>query len=626
MAKITFLGAGSTIFVKNVLGDCLLSEALRDAHIALYDIDGTRLDETRRMMEVLNANINAGRARFSVHAGPAQRREALRDADYVVNAVQVGGYEPSTVIDFEVPKRHGLRQTIGDTLGIGGIFRALRTIPVMLDFARDMEKVCPDAWFLNYTNPMAMLTMAMLRGSSIRTVGLCHSVQGCATGLIDHLGLRERIRDLQWKIAGINHQAWLLEITDGGRDLYPLIKSRAQAVLRECRTPGAWKSHDLVRYHLMLNVGYYVTESSEHNAEYLPYYIKAGFPELIEAFNIPLDEYPRRCIAQMKRWKSQARELLNDPRLSHQRSHEYGASIMEAVETDVPCRIAGNVMNRGLITNLPALAAVEVPCLVDRNGVQPCAMGDLPETCAALNRTNINPQILAVEAAFARSRDLIYQAAMLDPHTAAELPIDNIRALCDDMIAAHGAMLPSYRVVRIKACPAPSAADHGAIVPFHLIGPFERTRERSRPDFPRAGTPEAGIDLKAALKGKGGRQVTWRRVVARELPPTGHVELDRFAGADLQSTAYAYAVLIARAACRVTLELGCDYGMSVWLNGARVFENDVVRVAARAQEAVDLKLAKGRNALLMRIDNKDGGWSFFANLRRKYPGVSVEAE
>lgn len=445
MSKITFMGAGSTVFAKNVLGDALLTPSLQDASIALYDIDGLRLRESKSVLDALNANLNKGRARITAHLGKANRRAALKGADYVVNAIQVGGYKPSTVIDFEIPKRYGLRQTIADTLGIGGIFRALRTIPVMLDFARDMEAVCPDAWMLNYTNPMAMLTAAMNRATSIRTVGLCHSVQGCAAGILGHLGMLEKVKSLQWKIAGINHQAWLLEVTDGGRDLYPEIKRRARVLLEAGRRPKGAKHRDMVRHHMMLNFGYYITESSEHGAEYVPYYIKSQYPELIKEFNIPLDEYPRRCVTQIARWKKLSGELVNNPDLTHVRTHEYGASIMEAMETDVPCRIGGNVMNTGLIPNLPAKACVEVPCMVDRSGVQGCYVGDLPEVCAALNRTNINPQILTVEAALTRRRDLIYQAAMLDPHTAAELPIDRIRAMCDDLIKAHAGMLPSYR-------------------------------------------------------------------------------------------------------------------------------------------------------------------------------------
>jgi alpha-galactosidase len=438
MVKIAFMGAGSTIFAKNVLGDCMLSDALREAHIALYDIDGSRLNESKMMLDVLNSNTNQGRATLTAHLGVEDRREALQGANYVVNAIQVGGYEPATVIDFELPKKYGLRQTIGDTLGIGGIFRALRTIPVCLDFARDMEDVCPDAWFLNYVNPMAMITGAMLRGSVIQTVGLCHSVQVCASGLLRCVGMLGQVDKLQWKVAGINHQAWLLEITDGGRDLYPEIKRRAAELNREARTEGGPKHGDMVRLEMMRHFGYYITESSEHTAEYVPYWIKSQNPELVEEYNIPLDEYPRRCIDQIERWKQRSVELVENPSLTHQRTHEYGSYIMEAIETDVPFRIGGNVLNMGLIPNLPAKAVVEVPCMVDRNGVQGCYVGELPEQLAALNRTSINVQLLTIEAAITRQREAIYHAAMLDPHTGSELTLDEIRALCDEMLQAHG--------------------------------------------------------------------------------------------------------------------------------------------------------------------------------------------
>jgi alpha-galactosidase len=437
MVKIAFMGAGSTIFAKNVLGDSMLSEPLRDAHIALYDIDGARLRESKMMLDVLDRNINDDRATITAHLGVESRHEALDGAKYVVNAIQVGGYEPATVIDFEVPKKYGLRQTIGDTLGIGGIFRALRTIPVCLDFAHDMEDLCPDAWFLNYVNPMAMITGAMLRGSGIQTVGLCHSVQVCARNLLGRVGLLD-VEDLQWKVAGINHQAWLLEITDRGKDLYPEIKRRAAEMNRQARTGKADKHGDMVRLEMMRHFGYYITESSEHTAEYVPYWIKSQYPELIDEFHIPLDEYPRRCVRQIEGWKQRSKELVENPSLTHQRTHEYGSYIMEAIETDVPFRIGGNVLNNGLIPNLPGKAVVEVPCMVDRNGVQGCYVGELPEQLAALNRTNINVQLLTIEAAFTGSRETLYHAAMLDPHTGSELTLDQIRALCDDLIEAHG--------------------------------------------------------------------------------------------------------------------------------------------------------------------------------------------
>jgi alpha-galactosidase len=445
MAKITFLGAGSTIFARNILGDSMLTPALQDAHIALYDIDGQRLKESKKMLDTLNGNVNSGRARITAHLGAGNRKKALKDADYVVNAIQVGGYEPSTVIDFEIPKKYGLRQTIGDTLGIGGIFRGLRTIPVMWDFAKDMEDVCPNAWLLNYTNPMSILTGAILLHTGVKMVGLCHSVQCCASSLLHTLGLDKKYPNPRQHVAGINHMSWLLSVTHDGKDLYPEIKATAAKRLKEWRKTKGKKSDNMVRLEMMLRFGHYITESSEHLSEYTPYWIKSRYPELIDEFNIPLDEYPRRCIAQIARWKKMSHELVENPDLRHVRTHEYGSYIMEAIETDVPVEIGGNVLNTGLIPNLPAKTVVEVPCLVNRNGVQGCYVGDLPEACAALNRTNINVHLLTIEAAATRRKEAVYQAALLDPHTSAELSIDDIVALCDDLIKAHGEMLPKYR-------------------------------------------------------------------------------------------------------------------------------------------------------------------------------------
>jgi len=435
MPKITFMGAGSSVFAKNVLGDSILTPALSESIIALYDIDGERLRESAAMLGAINQN-NGSKAKIETYLGVENRKNALRGANYVVNAIQVGLYEPCTVTDFEVPKKYGLRQTIADTLGIGGIFRSLRTIPVLMDFARDMQEVCPNAWFLNYTNPMCTLTGAMLRMGGIKTVGLCHSVQVCAEYLLKGLDMPYDDQ-VQWKVAGINHMAWLLEVSRDGVDLYPEIKKRAAA-----RTD---KHGDMVRYEIMKRFGYYVTESSEHNAEYMPYFIKDRYPDLIDRFNIPLDEYPRRCINQIKDWKERSHELVANPNLTHERTHEYASYIMEAMETNKPYLIGGNVLNTGLIPNLPSEAVVEVPCLVNKTGVTPCYVGNLPEQCAALNRTNINPQLLTIEAARTLKKDTLYQAAMLDPRTSSELSIDDIVSLCDDLIEAHGNWLPKYK-------------------------------------------------------------------------------------------------------------------------------------------------------------------------------------
>lgn len=430
--KVTFMGAGSTVFSKNVLGDTMLCEAFHDVEIALYDIDAVRLEESYLLITSMNEKLNEGRAKIEKYLGVENRKDALRGADFVIDAIQVGLYDPCTIIDFEIPKKFGLRQTIADTLGIGGIMRGMRTIHVLKDFAADMEEVCPDAWFLNYTNPMAILSGFMQRYTGIKTVGLCHSVQVCVEGLLNSIGMSDKLEGHKSKIAGINHMAWLLEITDkDGNDLYPEIKRRTK---EKNATEKHW---DMVRYDYIDKLGYYCTESSEHNSEYNPFYIKAGRDDLIEKFNIPLDEYPRRCVNQIAGWEKQKEELLAGGNVQHVRSREYASHIMEAIVTNKPYKIGGNVLNTGLITNLPKEACVEVPCLVDSNGVTPTYVGALPLQLAAMNSSNIYPQMLTIEAAVTGKLETLYQAAMMDPHTGAQLSTDEIVALVNELVEAH---------------------------------------------------------------------------------------------------------------------------------------------------------------------------------------------
>lgn len=438
--KITFLGAGSTVFARNVLGDCMCTPSLCDADIALYDIDKTRLEESKIILDAINKNINESRSNITTYLGVENRKEALRNADFVVNAIQVGGYDPCTIIDFEIPKKFGLKQTIADTLGIGGIMRGLRTIPVMKEFADDMEEVCPDALFLNYTNPMAILTGYMQRYTNVRTVGLCHSVQACSKDLLNNVGLSDKVEGRVDKIAGINHMAWLLEIYDkDGNDLYPTIRELAE------KKNATEKHGDMVRFEYIKHLGYYCTESSEHNAEYNPLFIKSKYPEMIEKYNIPLDEYPRRCIRQIDEWEEEKKKILDNGKITHTRSSEYASYIMEAVVLNQPFKIGGNVLNNGLIENLPDDACVEVPCMVDGNGIHPCRVGRIPEQLAAMNMTNINPQLLTIKAAVTLDKKDIYRAAMLEPHTAAELNIDDIVKMCDELIEAHGDYMKYYK-------------------------------------------------------------------------------------------------------------------------------------------------------------------------------------
>ncbi len=426
--KIAMIGAGSVVFTLNLLGDILSFPELAEVEIALMDIDAERL----HIAEIMARKVATTLGAHPMITAYADRKAALEGADYAINTIQVGGV-PSTLIDFEVPKRYGLQQTIGDTLGIGGIFRALRTIPVMLDMCHDMEEVCPDVTFLNYVNPMAMNTWAVSRVTRIKTVGLCHSVQGTAWQLAQYIGIP--FSELTYRCAGINHMAFYLELRHNGEDVYPLLREVAQQT-------EIWRK-DPVRFELFKRLGYFVTESSEHSAEYNQYFIRRDRPDLIEYFHIPIDELLRRYEKQTAWWELMRQQLLDGTaEFTPERSGEYAALIIHSQETNTPRVIYGNVSNTELITNLPAGCCVEVPCLVDANGIQPTVMGALPPQLVALQMSNINVQRLVVEAVLTGNKEHVYHAAMFDPHTSAELTLDQIYSLVDDLFSAHGEMIP----------------------------------------------------------------------------------------------------------------------------------------------------------------------------------------
>jgi alpha-galactosidase len=448
---VTFIGAGSTVFMKNIVGDVLQRKALAGAEVRLMDINPQRLDESAtiagRLIEAIG--VQATVKTF------ASQRQALDGADFVVVCFQIGGYEPSTVIDFAVPKKYNLRQTIADTLGVGGIMRGIRTVPHLWSICADMLEVCPHAVMLQYVNPMAINTWAIAaKYPAIRQVGLCHSVQGTAMELAKDLDLP--YSEIRYRSAGINHMAFYLSFehrqADGSyRDLYPdLVRA-----YREGRAPKpGWNPRcpNKVRYEMLTRLGYFVTESSEHFAEYTPWFIKEGREDLIEKFGIPLDEYPKRCVEQVARWKRDYESYNSSGTVEVRESHEYASDIMNSVWTGEPSVIYGNVPNKGLITSLPQGCAVEVPCLVDDNGVQPIHIGELPPQLTALIRTNVNVQELTVAALLTENRQHIYHAAMMDPHTAAELDLDQIWQLVDELLAAHGDMLPEWaRVTQARA-------------------------------------------------------------------------------------------------------------------------------------------------------------------------------
>ncbi|MBN9432372.1 MAG: alpha-glucosidase/alpha-galactosidase [Bosea sp.] len=441
--KITFIGAGSSVFMKNIVGDILQRPALAGAEIALMDINAERLE----MSEVIAKKLVQTLGVPATVTSFSNQREALDGADFVVVCFQIGGYQPSTVVDFEIPKKYGLRQTIADTLGVGGIMRGLRTVPHLWSICEDMLQVCPNAIMLQYVNPMAINTWAIsAKYPTIKQVGLCHSVQGTAHELADDLGIP--YEEIRYRAAGINHMAFYLEFehrqADGSyRNLYPDLF----AAYREGRAPKpGWNPRcpNKVRYEMMTRLGYFVTESSEHFSEYTPYFIKRGREDLIEKFGIPLDEYPKRCIEQIERWNATAEEYRKANRIEVKESKEYASAIVNAAWTGQPEVIYGNVRNTGLITSLPEGCAVEVPCLVDRSGIQPTHIGKLPPQLTAMMRTNINVQELTVAALVEENKEHIYHAAMLDPHTAAELDLDQIWALVDELIEAHGDWLPAW--------------------------------------------------------------------------------------------------------------------------------------------------------------------------------------
>jgi len=423
--RIVFVGAGSVEFTKNLLGDILTFPELASSEIVLHDIDPDRLETGVAIARWTNDAVGAA-ARIS---STLDRRAALEGADYVINMVQVGGHE-ATLVDFELPLRHGLRQTIGDTLGVGGIFRALRTIPVLLGTAQDMEEACPDAWLLNYTNPMAMLCWAVYEGSPInRVVGLCHSVQGTTRRLAELVGVP--FDEVTFLGAGINHQTFILRFERRGENLYPLLDAAIERDPELART---------VRAELYRRLGYFPTESSEHGAEYVPWFMRHD--ELVERFRIPVGEYVRRSEENMHRYERIRSALAAGEGFAVGRTLEYASLIIHSIETGTERVVYGNVRNSGLIDNLPPGCCVEVPCLVDRAGVQPIHVGALPPQLAALNRTFANVCELTVRAALDGKREHVYHAAMLDPNTAATLTLDQIEALVDELFEAHAGALP----------------------------------------------------------------------------------------------------------------------------------------------------------------------------------------
>jgi len=426
MTRIAFIGAGSVEFTRNLLGDILSFPELADAEIVLHDINEERLATAAAMARWTNKAVGA-RAQVSAQL---DRRRALDGADFAVNVIQVGGHA-ATLLDFEIPKKYGLRQTIADTSGVGAVFRALRTIPVMLGIADDMAELCPDAWMLNYTNPMAMNCWAWYAGSPHQNiVGLCHSIQNTSRQVAEYVGVPPQ--EITFHGAGVNHMSWVLRVEHDGRSLYPALDAAIAA------DPEGLGRH--VRVQIYKRFGYFPTESSEHFAEYVPWFMRDEAE--IERLRIPVGEYVRRSEENLEMYAEEKRVLAAGEPFEIERSGEYAALIIHSMVTGVPRTVYGKVRNTGLITNLPQDACVEVPCLVDRAGLQPTHVGDLPAQCAALDRTFLNVVELTVRAALEGRRDHVLQAVTLDPNAAAVLSLAQMEALVDEMLAAERDMMP----------------------------------------------------------------------------------------------------------------------------------------------------------------------------------------
>jgi alpha-galactosidase len=420
------IGAGSVVFSKNLTGDILSFPEFHDATLSYMDIDADRLDVGVNLCRKVADSFGA-KPKIE---GTLDRRQALKDADFVINMVQIGGFD-STLVDFEIPRKYGLRFTIADTTGPGGLFRALRTFPMLSGLCRDMAELCPGALLLNYSNPMSMNMQTIARTSCIRAIGLCHSVQGTFDQLMKYIG--EKPQDVAFICAGINHMAFYLKIEKAGVDLYPRL-------FQAMNDPKTF-ADNAVRFELMKRLGYFITESSEHNAEYNPYFIPHG-QEMVDRYHVPLDEYPRRCdsiIDEFNRMKSFSKSA---EKMEVKRTHEYGSTIIHSVVTGKPSVVYGNMPNAGAISNLPATAIAEVPTLIDYNGPQFTTVGELPPQLVAYMQPHISQHELFIRAALEGRRDHVYQAAMFDPLTAAVLPLDKIVEMCDELIAAHGDLLP----------------------------------------------------------------------------------------------------------------------------------------------------------------------------------------
>lgn len=624
MIKVAMIGAGSVVFSKNLTGDILSFPEFHDATIAYMDIDKERLEVGAELCRRLARSVGAKPKIVAT----LDRRKAIAGADFVINMVQIGGFN-STLVDFEIPRKYGLNFTIADTTGPGGFFRALRTFPMLKGLCQDMMELCPKAVLLNYSNPMSMNMQTVFRTSSIQAVGLCHSVQGTHQQLMGYI--KEKPEDTNFICAGINHMAFYTRLEKEGQDLYPRL-------FKAMDDPEVYNSNK-VRFELMKRLGYFVTESSEHNAEYCPFYIPHG-REVIAKYSVPIDEYLRRCdsiVDEFDRLKTLARSKTQDKPMQIHRSHEYGSNIIHSIATGQPRVIYGNMPNRNCISNLPATAIAEAPTLVDRNGLQFAQVGELPPQCVAFMMPHVAQHELFIRAAMEGRRDHVYQAAMFDPLTAATMPVDKIVEMCDELIAGHGmekdgGVLPNLDTVRTQVRgsgkkfgpvdpkdlraswdKAQSAGQEDAIKDWHVVGPFPGKKagaislnEQTAVDKALARSKDGALDLKATYA-VGKQTLKWKKVAADR---RGFVSFDACLGVCDWCLGYAYAEIEEIHGRETVLTCGSDDGVQIFLNGKEVHKNETARGHAANADSATVYLKPGINRILVKVDNYVAGWGF----------------
>lgn len=627
--RIAFIGAGSLVFTKRVITDLLSFPALSDCVLALMDIDEKRL---RYAEKVARRIIRETRTAAKVESF-TDRRSALENADYVFVTILVDGFEGFRR-ELEIPMQYGVDQAIGDTTGPGGVMRAQRTIPVMVDIARDIERYGrPGALMLNYTNPMHMLGWAICQETDVNYVGLCHSVQGTTELIARVLGVPDD--EMEHWVAGINHQAWVLEFKHKGRSLIDQIRKRADDL--------DFYQEEPVRCEMCRQLGYFVTESSHHNSEYVPWFrarpeiLAKYLPGGVSDYGRTLNEYGQK----RDQWEDLMKDLASDKTpLDLTRSHEYGGSIVNAIQTNVPFRFNGNVKNTGLITNLTEGCSVEVPCVADASGITPLHVGDMPAQLAAVNMMNVSVHKLSVLAAKHKDPELVFQALACDPLTAAVLSLQQIRDMTREMLEAQQKLLPGYGKLDRKGEIMGFGKDQlietlgkekaelfeelNIIDRFYIVGPFENADASGNSlGLAEAHGPEKGIDLKRTFDGKGGKKTKWKRITAKEIDDNGYIDLNTVCAPVQTAAAYAYTILEAVVDTDIDIEVGSTDGIAIWLNQQEVYKKEAVRGAVRGQTSVPLQLRHGRNDLLLKIDQKHGHWGFYANLAKRYPNVSV---